>query len=149
MCIAWISKLSKIFKKKPQKISDFAGANFVWPPTMNVHEYGLVFDYIIDPEWNPYITYSWKYGNEISSEEYEKLMKEYPGCFYIPIVEYPVVICKFTINYDHTRKERQEGWQLHTTYSVEYGNGVKIIKVSRSWSGLYAYMMGPIGQTGL
>ena len=35
-----------------------------------------------------------KYGNEISSEEHEEQQKEYPGCFYVPVVEKFVVIRK-------------------------------------------------------
>ncbi|CAG8652400.1 23665_t:CDS:2 [Dentiscutata erythropus] len=140
MCIAWISKLSKIFKKKLQpevtnndvdEIPDlerfaerlelrrftenknFAGTNFVWPSTIDVYEHNLVFYYIIDPKWYPdgdklttnTIAYRCliefksldpskgthilliygkisKYGNDISSEEYEKFREEYPGYLY-------------------------------------------------------------------
>ncbi|CAG8610431.1 11822_t:CDS:2, partial [Ambispora leptoticha] len=127
-------------KDKLKKFYDFVGPNFVWPSTMNIHDHREVFSYVVDPDWevgeeiatnaiayrrlleskNPDASKGThillahgeivRYGEEISSDEYEKLAEEYPGMFYVPIVSRePIVIRRFSAINDTTRKE----WQVH------------------------------------
>ncbi|RIA91037.1 hypothetical protein C1645_768536 [Glomus cerebriforme] len=49
-----------------------------------------------------------KYGNEITSEEDEELGEKYPGCFYVPVVEYTAIIRKVSAFNDDKRKEWQK-----------------------------------------
>ncbi|POG60502.1 hypothetical protein GLOIN_2v1712642 [Rhizophagus irregularis DAOM 181602=DAOM 197198] len=40
-------------KVKWKKFYNFAGLNFVWPSELNAYEHREVFDYIVDPIWEP------------------------------------------------------------------------------------------------
>ena len=52
-----------------------------------------------------------RYG---SSEEEEKLVEEYPGCYYVPVVERIVEFRTFSAIDDNTNKE----WQVCTIYNL-------------------------------
>ncbi|CAG8725781.1 9445_t:CDS:2, partial [Dentiscutata heterogama] len=123
-------------KDKLKKFYNFVDPNFVWQSTMNIYNHCEVFSYVVNPDWEvgeeiatnaiayhhllesknldaskrTYILFVYDeilcYREEISSNEYEKLAKEYQGMFYVPIVRRePIVICRFSAINDTTRKE--------------------------------------------
>ncbi|PKY30740.1 hypothetical protein RhiirB3_419018 [Rhizophagus irregularis] len=126
-------------KVKWKKFYNFAGLNFVWPSELNAYEHREVFDYIVDPIWEPdgkelaiecrrllgsgtldeskgtrthVLLVHGKvigYGNEISSKQSKELQKKFPGCFYAPIVEPFVELRRFYAVADNNTKE----WQTH------------------------------------
>ncbi|RIA97237.1 hypothetical protein C1645_814312 [Glomus cerebriforme] len=131
-------KLDKFTKNKEEwkKFYVFAGSNFVWPqPPTDINERRLIFDYVIDPYWEPIgselaanaleyrrllesdsLDQSYEYvlivhGKFVRyglSEEEEKIKKEYPGCYYVPVKEDIVELRKFLASNTNTNADIQK-----------------------------------------
>ena len=54
------------------------------------------------------------YNEDISSEEYEELGKEYPGKYFAPITEKTVLLRRFSSNNDTTEMQPQVCYNLYT-----------------------------------
>lgn len=130
-------------KNEWKKFYDFAGLDFVWPST-NINERRLIFDYVVDPDWDPIgeelaanaigycnllksNTLDSSQGTHIllvhgkfvrygSSEEEEELVKEFPGCYFVPVEKRIVELRKFPAIDNNTNKE----WQVRIVYSIIY-----------------------------
>ncbi|RIA79435.1 hypothetical protein C1645_745915 [Glomus cerebriforme] len=110
--------LDKFTKNKDEwkKFYNFASSDFDWPqPPTEINERRLIFDYVIDPDWDPIgkelAKNALEYrrllesntldpsqgthiliinGNFIRyglSEETKEMIEKYPGCYYVPIKE--------------------------------------------------------------
>ncbi|CAI2191371.1 10399_t:CDS:2, partial [Funneliformis geosporum] len=119
--------LDKFTKNKDEwkKFYVFAGSDFIWPqPPTDINERRLIFDYVIDPDWDPIGeelaknaleyrrllesgTLDPLQGTHIlivhgefvrygSSGEEKKMMEDYPGCYYVPVKERIVELRRFS-----------------------------------------------------
>jgi len=108
---------------------------------MGINERRLIFDYVIDPDWDPegeeLAMNALEYrrllesktlvpskGTHIlivhgklirygTSEEEDNMDKQYPGCYYAPVVEH-IVELKCSANDDNRNKE----WQVCIIYNL-------------------------------
>ncbi|CAG8809842.1 3923_t:CDS:2, partial [Dentiscutata erythropus] len=83
---------------------------FVWPST-NINERRLIFDYVVDPDWDPI-------GEELAANivvySNQTLLihhKEYPGCYFVPVEKRIVELRKFSTIDNNTNKEWQWEWR--------------------------------------
>ncbi|RGB26598.1 hypothetical protein C1646_770225 [Rhizophagus diaphanus] len=122
-------------KNEWKKFYDFAGSGFDWPST-NINERRLIFDYVVDPDWDPIgeelalnaikycqllksntldqsceyvLIVNGKFVRYGTSDEEEDLVKKYPGCYFVPVKKRVVELRKFSAINNETIKE----WQVH------------------------------------
>ncbi|CAG8707660.1 16339_t:CDS:2, partial [Funneliformis mosseae] len=135
--------LNKFTKNKDEwkKFYVFAGSDFVWPqPPTDINERRLIFDYVIDPDWDPIgeelATNALEYrrllesdtldplqGTHIlivhgkfvrygSSKEEKKMREDYPGCYYVPVKERIVELRRFSASDANTNAGAEKEWQV-------------------------------------
>ncbi|GBC37746.1 uncharacterized protein OCT59_005627 [Rhizophagus irregularis] len=134
--------LDKFTKNKEEwkKFYDFAGSDFVWPQPPDINERRLIFDYVIDPYWEPIgselavnaleyrrlldsgsldqsreyvLIVHGKFVRYGSSEEEKKMRVNYPGCYYVPVKERIVELRRFSASDANTNVGAEKEWQVH------------------------------------
>ncbi|GES97813.1 hypothetical protein GLOIN_2v1717333 [Rhizophagus clarus] len=128
-------------KEEWKKFYEFAGPNFIWPqPPTDINGRRLVYDYVIDPYWEPIgselaknaleyrrlldsksldqsreyvLIANGKFVQYGSSEEKEKMKEDYPGCYYVPVKERVVELRKFSASDANTNAGAKKEWQVH------------------------------------
>ncbi|CAB4384810.1 unnamed protein product [Rhizophagus irregularis] len=132
--------LEKKFAKEWKKFYDFAGSDFVWPQPPDINERRLIFDYVIDPYWEPIgselavnaleyrrlldsssldqsreyvLIVHGKFVRYGSSEEEKKMRMNYPGCYYVPVKERIVELRRFSASDANTNVGAEKEWQVH------------------------------------
>lgn len=123
---------------------DFAGSDFIWPPT-DINDRRLVFDYVIDPYWEPIgselaanaleyrrlldsksldqsreyvLIVNGKFVKYGSSEEEKKMREDYPGCYYVPVNERIVELRRFSASDANTNAGAEKEWQVRIIYNL-------------------------------
>ncbi|CAG8588537.1 5536_t:CDS:2 [Paraglomus brasilianum] len=103
-------------KDEWKKFYVFARSDFVWPPKTGINEHRLIFDYVVDSEY----------------EDEEDMMEQYPG-----VIMY--LLLNVLSGYDNKNKEWQklysskDGWKTTPIEASGYGAGVKVFQASRNW----------------
>ncbi|CAB5358379.1 unnamed protein product [Rhizophagus irregularis] len=134
--------LDKFTKNKEEwkKFYDFAGSDFVWPQPPDINERRLIFDYVVDPYWEPIgselavnaleyrrlldsgsldqsreyvLIVHGKFVRYGSSEEEKKMRVDYPGCYYVPVKERIVELRRFSASDVNTNAGAEKEWQVH------------------------------------
>ncbi|CAB5358365.1 unnamed protein product [Rhizophagus irregularis] len=128
-----------------KKFYDFAGSDFVWPQPPDINERRLIFDYVIDPYWEPIgselavnaleyrrlldsssldqsreyvLIVHGKFVRYGSSEEEKKMRMNYPGCYYVPVKERIVELRRFSASDANTNVGAEKEWQVRTIYNL-------------------------------
>ncbi|RIA80397.1 hypothetical protein C1645_838784 [Glomus cerebriforme] len=136
-----------------KKFYDFAGENFEWPVNMRIPERRMIINYIIrrdekigrelatnaiayrrlyesnkiESSKGSYVLIVngeiKRYGEKISSEEYRELEEKYPGKYYVPTVEKPIVLRRFSALDDRMKNVwRVNIWiQDEEEETIDYG----------------------------
>ncbi|CAB5206396.1 unnamed protein product [Rhizophagus irregularis] len=139
--------LDKFTKNKEEwkKFYDFAGSDFVWPQPPDINERRLIFDYVVDPYWEPIgselavnaleyrrlldsgsldqsreyvLIVHGKFVRYGSSEEEKKMRVDYPGCYYVPVKERIVELRRFSASDANTNAGAEKEWQVRTIYNL-------------------------------
>ena len=124
---------------------DVVGQNFIWPQPPDINERRLVFDYVIDPYWEPIgselainaleyrrlldsnsldqsceyvLIVHGKFVRYGSSEEEDKMREDYPGCYYVPVKEHFVELRRFSASDANTNAGAEKEWQVRMIYNL-------------------------------
>ncbi|GES81119.1 hypothetical protein GLOIN_2v1717333 [Rhizophagus clarus] len=130
---------SKYNKNDLKKFYDFAGDNFEWPVTMKVPERRVIINHIIrynkeigqelaknaiafrrlyeenkiDPTKGSHVLIVngeiKSYENEFSWEKYRELDEKYPGIYFVPTIEKPIVLRRVEARND----EKEKSWVVN------------------------------------
>ncbi|CAG8738170.1 9998_t:CDS:2, partial [Funneliformis caledonium] len=107
----------------------------------DINERRLIFDYVIDPDWDPIgeelatnvleyrrllesdtldplqsthiLIVHGKFVRYGSSKEEKKMREDYPGCYYVPVKERIVELRRFSASDANTNAGAEKEWQVH------------------------------------
>ncbi|CAG8512776.1 14655_t:CDS:2, partial [Funneliformis mosseae] len=134
--------LNKFIKNKDEwkKFYVFASSDFIWSqPSTDINERRLIFDYVINPDWDPireelainaleycylleFNTLDLLQGTHIlivhekfvryrSSKEEKKMREDYPECYYVSVKEHIVKLRRFLASDANTNAGAEKEWQ--------------------------------------